>query len=245
MKLRRITALALALVMLLALAACGSKAPDDVSPSDEIGDIANTYAPDETPEATDEAEEPEQTAEPTTEPTPEPTTEPTPAPTPTPVPATPTPVPPTQAPVTTEPPAESTDAPSEGDGESVDLSAFYSSISSSYEFASLMDLDSAMLDAYYPGLTAITTLQLIAKVPMITASGHEIVLVQCENEDDAATVQSILAARKQSMIDGGAFYPATAELWQNAEICASGCYLMLVSHENAADIASSFYALFA
>lgn len=237
MKLRRITALALALVMLLALAACGSKAPDDVSPSDEIGDIANTYAPDETPEATDEAEEPEQTAEPTTEPTPEPT--------PTPVPPTPTPVPPTQAPVTTEPPAESTDAPSEGDGESVDLSAFYSSISSSYEFASLMDLDSAMLDAYYPGLTAITTLQLIAKVPMITASGHEIVLVQCENEDDAATVQSILAARKQSMIDGGAFYPATVELWQNAEICVSGCYLMLVSHDNAADIASSFYALFA
>ncbi len=234
MKLRRITALALALVMLLALAACGSKAPEDVAPSDEIGDVANTYAPDETPEATDEVEETEE---------PEETAEPTPEPTPTPVPPTPTPVPPTQAP--TEPPAESTDAPSEGDGESVDLTAFFNSISATYEFASLVDIDSALLDGYYPGLTSVTTLQLIAKMPMITASGHEIVLVQCENEDDAATVQSILAARKQSQIDGGAFYPATVELWQNAEICVSGCYLMLVSHDNAADIAAAFYALFA
>ena len=241
MRLKKLTALALALVMLFALAACGSNPPEDVTPSDEIGDIASTHAPSDKPEETDE---PEETAEPTAEPTPEPTPTPVPA-TPTPVPPTPTPVPPTQAPVTTEPPAESTDEPAEGDGESVDLSAFFTSVSSSYEFASLMDLDSAMLDAYYPGLTAITTLQLIAKVPMITASGHEIVLVQCENEDDAATVQSILAARKQSMIDGGAFYPATVELWQNAEICVSGNYLMLVAHQNASDIADSFYALFA
>ena len=42
---------------------------------------------------------------------------------------------------------------------------------------------------------------------MITASGHEIILIQCENEDDVATVQSILEARKQSQIDGGAFTP--------------------------------------
>ena len=243
MKLKRITALALALVILLALAACGSKAPDDVTPSDEIGDIANTYAPDETPEATDKAEETDE-PDPTTEPTPEPTPTPVP-PTPTPVPPTPTPVPPTQAPDPTEPPAESTDAPSEGDGESVDLSAFFNTISSTYEFASLVDVETSLLDGYYPGLSSISTLQLIAKMPMITASGHEIVLVQCENEDDAATVQSILAARKQAQIDGGAFYPATVELWQNAEICVSGCYLMLVSHDNAADIAAAFYALFA
>lgn len=241
MNLRKITALALALVMLLALAACGSKAPDDVTPSDEIGDIANTYAPDETPEATDKAEETDE-PEPTAEPTPEPTPTPVP-PTPTPVPPTQAPVPPTQAPVQSEPPAESTDAPS--DGESVDLSAFFNSISATYEFAALADIDTSLLDGYYPGLSAVSTLQLIAKMPMITASGHEIVLVQCENEDDAATVQSILAARKQAQIDGGAFYPATVELWQNAEICVSGCYLMLVSHDNAADIAAAFYALFA
>ena len=61
MKLRKITALALALVMLLALAACGSTPPEDVTPSDEIGDIASTQAPSEKPE---ETEEPEETVEP-------------------------------------------------------------------------------------------------------------------------------------------------------------------------------------
>ena len=144
-------------------------------------------------------------------------------------------------------PSETPDAqPSENpDSESVDLSAFYDTVTSSYEFASLSDLDSTMLDTYYPGLTAVSTLQLIAKMPMISASGHEIVLIQCENSDDVATVQAILEARKQAQVDGGAWYPETTAIWESAQICVSGNYLMLISHESAADIADSFYALFA
>lgn len=235
---RRITALALALLMLTALAACGSSSDDPASPSDEvIGDVASSAAPSESPEA---SEEPEESAEPTPTPTPVPTPTPTPAPTPTPVPS----VQPTEQPVA---PSETPDAqPSENpDGESVDLSAFYDTVTSSYEFASLSDLDSTMLDTYYPGLTAVSTLQLIAKMPMISASGHEIVLIQCENSDDVATVQAILEARKQAQVDGGAWYPETTAIWESAQICVSGNYLMLISHENAADIADSFYALFA
>lgn len=235
---RRITALALALLMLTALAACGSSSDDPASPSDEvIGDVASSAAPSESPEA---SEEPEESAEPTPTPTPVPTPTPTPAPTPTPVPS----VQPTEQPVA---PSETPDAqPSENpDGESVDLSAFYDTVTSSYEFASLSDLDSTMLDTYYPGLTAVPTLQLIAKMPMISASGHEIVLIQCENSDDVATVQAILEARKQAQVDGGAWYPETTAIWESAQICVSGNYLMLISHENAADIADSFYALFA
>lgn len=235
---RRITALALALLMLTALAACGSSSDDPASPSDEvIGDIASSAAPSESPEA---SEEPEESAEPTPTPTPVPTPTPTPAPTPTPVPS----VQPTEQPVA---PSETPNAqPSENpDGESVDLSAFYDTVTSSYEFASLSDLDSTMLDTYYPGLTAVSTLQLIAKMPMISASGHEIVLIQCENSDDVATVQAILEARKQAQVDGGAWYPETTAIWESAQICVSGNYLMLISHENAADIADSFYALFA
>ena len=235
---RRITALALALLMLTALAACGSSSDDPASPSDEvIGDVASSAAPSESPEA---SEEPEESAEPTSTPTPVPTPTPTPAPTPTPVPS----VQPTEQPVA---PSETPDAqPSENpDGESVDLSAFYDTVTSSYEFASLSDLDSTMLDTYYPGLTAVSTLQLIAKMPMISASGHEIVLIQCENSDDVATVQAILEARKQAQVDGGAWYPETTAIWESAQICVSGNYLMLISHENAADIADSFYALFA
>lgn len=235
---RRITALALALLMLTALAACGSSSDDPASPSDEvIGDVASSAAPSESPEA---SEEPEESAEPTPTPTPVPTPTPTPAPTPTPVPS----VQPTEQPAA---PSETPDAqPSENpDGESVDLSAFYDTVTSSYEFASLSDLDSTMLDTYYPGLTAVSTLQLIAKMPMISASGHEIVLIQCENSDDVATVQAILEARKQAQVDGGAWYPETTAIWESAQICVSGNYLMLISHENAADIADSFYALFA
>lgn len=235
---RRITALALALLMLTALAACGSSSDDPASPSDEvIGDVASSAAPSESPEA---SEEPEESAEPTPTPTPVPTPTPTPVPTLTPVPS----VQPTEQPVA---PSETPDAqPSENpDGESVDLSAFYDTVTSSYEFASLSDLDSTMLDTYYPGLTAVSTLQLIAKMPMISASGHEIVLIQCENSDDVATVQAILEARKQAQVDGGAWYPETTAIWESAQICVSGNYLMLISHENAADIADSFYALFA
>lgn len=235
---RRITALVLALLMLTALAACGSSSDDPASPSDEvIGDVASSAAPSESPEA---SEEPEESAEPTPTPTPVPTPTPTPAPTPTPVPS----VQPTEQPVA---PSETPDTqPSENpDGESVDLSAFYDTVTSSYEFASLSDLDSTMLDTYYPGLTAVSTLQLIAKMPMISASGHEIVLIQCENSDDVATVQAILEARKQAQVDGGAWYPETTATWESAQICVSGNYLMLISHENAADIADSFYALFA
>ena len=154
----KIVALLLALSLLTALAACGSNPPEDVTPSDEIGDISSTHAPEETPEATEKPEVSE---------TPEPTAEPTPEPTQAPVKPTEPPVQPTEQPVATEPPVESSDEPS---GESVDLSAFFSTISSTYEFASLTDLNSEMLDGYYPGLTAISTLQLIAKAPMITAS---------------------------------------------------------------------------
>ena len=159
---RRITALALALLMLTALAACGSSSDDPASPSDEvIGDVASSAAPSESPEA---SEEPEESDEPTPTPTPVPTPTPTPAPTPTPVPS----VQPTEQPVA---PSETPDAqPSENpDSESIDLSAFYDTVTSSYEFASLSDLDSTMLDTYYPGLTAVSTLQLIAKMPMISA----------------------------------------------------------------------------
>lgn len=107
-----------------------------------------------------------------------------------------------------------------------------------------MDMDSVLLDNYYPGLTAIPAKQLIAKMPMITASAHEIVLIECENESDAAAVRTIFETRKQTQMDGGAWYPETIEQWGSAQICVSGAYVMLVCHDNAADIAAAFYALF-
>ena len=62
---KRILALTLSVLMLAALAACGSSAEDGASPSDEvIGDIASSAAPIESPEACHSTSNcPEQTVE--------------------------------------------------------------------------------------------------------------------------------------------------------------------------------------
>ena len=108
-----------------------------------------------------------------------------------------------------------------------------------------MSMDSTILDNFYSGLTAISTKQLVAQMAMITASANEIVLVECTNSEDVAAVQAIFEARKQTQMDGGAWYPETIAQWGEAQICVSGNFVMLVCHANAADIAASFYALFA
>ena len=229
---KRLSALALALIMVLALAACGQQSEDDTSPSDAIGDVAETYKPDETPKPTPS---PKASPSPTPAPTPTPTATPAPTPEPTPEPSVEPSV---------EPSAEPSPAPSE-EPSGVDLSAFMSTLTSTYDFASMMDMDSVALDNFYPGLTAVSTKQIVAKMAMITASANEIVLIECENESDVSAVQAILQARKQAQVDGGAWYPETIAQWGEAQICVSGNYLMLVCHANAADIASAFYALFA
>lgn len=216
----RIAAGVLAVIMALALCACGGT-EDENSPSDDIGDVASTHAP-----------------RPTLSPSPTPTPAPTPVPTPSPTPSpSPTPV------VTPEPTPEPSVEPSE-EPEVTDLAAFYNTIIATYDFAGMMEMDSVALDNFYPGLTAISAKQLVAQMAMITSSANEIVLIECENDSDIDTVRAIFEARKQAQADGGAWYPATIEQWNNAQICVSGNYLMLVCHENSADIAASFYALF-
>ena len=210
----RITALALSLVMLLALAACGSQTDDNSSPNDAIGDVAASYVP-------------SPSAEPTPEPTPAPTETPVESPEPSAVPS-----------------AEPSPSPSPSTAPGVDLTAFYNTLVSTYDFASMMEMDTVALDNFYPGLSAISANQLVAQMAMITSSANEIVLIECANSSDVDTVRSIFETRKQTQADGGAWYPATIEQWGNAQICVSGNYVMLICHANAADIAASFYALF-
>ena len=109
----------------------------------------------------------------------------------------------------------------------------------------MTEVDATLLDNFYPGLSAIAAKQLVAQMAMITASANEIVLIECENASDVDTVRTIFEVRKQAQADGGAWYPATIEQWNNAQICVSGNYVMLVCHANAEDIAADFYALFA
>ena len=127
----------------------------------------------------------------------------------------------------------------------MDLQAFYDTISATYEFSSRMDMDTEMMDAYYPGLSAVSKAQFVGKIAMITASANEIVLIECSDSADVDAVRAILESRRQSQIDGGAWYPESIAMWEGAQICVSGNFLMLVSHGSAADIAASFNALFA
>ena len=259
--LKRITSLLLAAGLILCLAACGSSPESTDTVDDPIGDIASTLSPaTSTPKAT---EEPEETPEPTdeAEPTPSPTPVQTPSPTPSVTTPTPEPTPvstPEQTPVASAPAEspEASGAPDEGaesdsttspepETEGVDLQAFYDTISATYEFSSMMDMDTEMMDAYYPGLSAVSKAQFVGKIAMITASANEIVLIECSDSADVDTVRAILESRRQSQIDGGAWYPESIAMWEGAQICVSGNFLMLVSHGSAADIAASFNALFA
>ena len=141
--------------------------------------------------------------------------------------------------------------PAEESGEDVDLAAFCESVTGSAEnWPAMVAMGQESVDAFYPGLSDISTKQCSIYMAMISATVGEIALVQVENADDVQAVKDIFQARIDYQVGdetnpGGAWYPETTALWEKAEICVSGNYLMLVSHENAADIAASFYALFA
>lgn len=141
--------------------------------------------------------------------------------------------------------AQSTGGTSNGSSATVDLNAFYDTITSNYELAAMSDLDGDLLENYYPGITGYTLNQCVAKVSMISAIVSEIVLVECANADDAAAVAAILQARIDAQVDGGAFYPSSVQQWESAQLVTSGNYVaMIACGDNSAAIADDFLAEF-
>lgn len=127
----------------------------------------------------------------------------------------------------------------------VDLTEFFDSLSETYDLSSTSDLDDTLVESYLPGLKDISLVQSVLKAPMISAIVSEILLVECENSEDVATVEEIFQTRMQSQIDGGAWYPASIEVWEGAQIVTEGNYVALFAHENAEAMAEEFQALFA
>ena len=70
----------------------------------------------------------------------------------------------------------------------------------------MTDLEGEMLDSYYPGLSEIPTKQFLAKAPMMSGVVNEVVLMQCENEDDAAKAVTILQQRITDQAEGCLLY---------------------------------------
>ena len=134
---------------------------------------------------------------------------------------------------------------------SVDLQAFFDTINADYEMPFMMAMDSAALDSYFPGLSAISAQQLVAYQCALSPSpAGDVVLVQLTNSSDVNTVKELLQDRIDYMTgaDGGqpgAWYPGPTEMWLNSSrIVSNGSYVMLVVNENCDAIVDAFNALF-
>ena len=265
---KRLSALLLALAMILALAACGNteeSAEDEETPVQEEtaqpeDETAGGEEADDEEEPADEAEEPADEApaeegntasDPgsgSTKPAGEqstagqkPAEEQKPAQKP-------------QEPAKDETVSQPTqpETPAEPAAEGVDLAAFAASVTADQEtWPGMMAMEGEALEAFYPGLSAIATKQCVVQMAMISASGDELALVEVENSADVQAVKDIFQARIDYQVGdgetpGGAWYPAPTEMWKSeSRIVSSGNFVMLVAHNGADSVVEQFNALFA
>lgn len=113
----------------------------------------------------------------------------------------------------------------------VDLTALYAEMEAAcgWEADYMDDVEGELLENYYPGLSGLTTPQMIAKIPAMSSDVNEIVLLQCEIEEDAESAAAILQARIDSQIEGGAWYADTLEAWEKAGVLRQGTFAALIA----------------
>ena len=259
MKHIRILALSLACVLMLGLfAACGKNDAGDQSSSASQPDagISMPEADVSTPDASQPEEE---TPAPEVKPEEKPQT-PAPQAKPEEKPAEPAPeAKPEEKPVEPAPEVKPEEKPAEPAPEvkpeeetpaapaKVDLAAFYSTIFTDPENSpALVPMETEMLDAFYPGLNALTLNQKVAYMPMMTAVPCEIVMVECANAADAETVKGIFNARITAQVDNHFNYPMVIEAWEKeAKVVSNGSFVALFVISGMTDqVVSSFNALF-
>lgn len=249
---KRLLALLLALAMTAALAACGSKQapaeeekpdvetaePEEDASTAEIVDL-DDLGSEETPEIggrpADLEEKPEGgnlPADTTQKPQSQPVQKPAELP----------------AEKPAEKPADSQSKPAP----TADLAAFYEDVSAGTDWSGMMLADGEILEAFYPGLSDISTNQCAVYMNMISASVGEIALVEVQNADDVQKVKDIFQARVDYQVGddenpGAAWYPQTIEGWKTgSRIVSNGNFVMLVVLWDDADaVVDSFNALFA
>jgi len=243
---KNVLALFLAVMMVLSLAACGSK---EETPA-ETPDV-------ETEEVAPEVADPDVgvPAEPTEEPDvpavmPEVDVEEGEVEMPTVTPEVEAPAEkPEEQPAPEQKPAE-TPAEKPAAGQSVDLNAFYVSLTEKYgeNFPANMNVCEMqeMLDGFFPGLSAIGTNQMMVYQPMMGAVVCEIALVEVSDASDVEAVKSILQSRIDTQIEGGAWYPESIEGWKNnSRIAVNGNYVMMIAYSECDAVVDAFNGLFA
>lgn len=119
----------------------------------------------------------------------------------------------------------------EAEGAEVSLSALYAGMEEAcgWEEGYMTGVEGELLEEYYPGLSEIPAKQRIAKVPAMSSDVNEIVLMQCETEEDAENAAAILQARVDAQAEGGAWYPETQAAWEKAKVLRQGTYAALIA----------------
>lgn len=110
----------------------------------------------------------------------------------------------------------------------------------------MMDVDAEQVAQIYPGLETYGTKQAVLKMAMISAVAYEFALVELEDAAHAKEVADIFQARIDYQIENGAFYPATLESWEQADIITQGNVVALIVAQGEQDRAvEAFNSLFA
>lgn len=111
---------------------------------------------------------------------------------------------------------------------SADLAQFYSTLFQGEDAPAMAEVTDDMLESLYPGLTDIELKQRVIYAPMISAVAAEVALVEVANAEDVEAVKAILQQRVDDQVAGGAWYPATIEVWENSsEIVVIDNYVCL------------------
>lgn len=134
--------------------------------------------------------------------------------------------------------------------EAPDLNKFYEDYMASLgaEAPAMMDAneDAEYVEGFFPGLNDIELKQSVLQMAMISAVAYEMDLVECANESDVETVKGIFQDRIDNQVNGGAWYPATTEAWEKAELIVNGNVVaLIVAGEQQAQAVEAFNALFA
>lgn len=132
---------------------------------------------------------------------------------------------------------------------SADLTAFGETLFQGDDTPMVMPVEGELVEVTYPGLEAVERKQTVLLTAAISATAAEAAMVEVTNAADVDKVKGIFQARIDYQVGdgntpGGAWYPATIEVWENnSEIVVKGNYVCLFVGDNKDEMVAAFNAL--